>query len=203
MHGLVNRAIHCFVVDTYGNDIWVEVTRQAGLDGCGFEAMLSHDADTMRRVLDALYAVLKRTPSDVLEDIGTYLVSHPEIDALRRLLRFGGEDFVDFLYSLDDLHDRARLAVPDLDLPVLEMIDHASDRFSLQCMTGPPYRADALFDGFGHVMMGVLRVMADDYGALIVLDHCTSRHGREVIAISLIDEGYSAGRQFQLSKRAG
>ncbi len=203
MHGLVNRAIQCFVVDTYGADIWTEVKRLAGLDGCGFDAMLSHDAGTMGSVLGALYAVLNRTAPDVLEDIGTYLVSHPDIDALRRLLRFGGEDFIDFLYSLDDLHDRARLAVPDLDLPMLELIDHAGDRFSLQCLTGPPYRTDAMFEGFGHVMMGVLRVMADDYGALIVLDHCASKNGCEVITISLIDQGYSAGRQFQLSKMAG
>lgn len=203
MHGLVNRAIQCFVTDTYGHDVWIDVAHQAGLDGSGFEAMLSHDASLTRRVLDAVYVTLQRPAPDVLEDLGTYLVSHPEIDALRRLLRFGGEDFVDFLQSLDDLRDRARLAVSDLDLPALEMIDHSDARFSLQCLTGAPYRSDLLFDGFGHVMMGVLRVMADDYGALVLLEHKSGRDGREVIEISLIDQGYSAGRRFELSKRAG
>lgn len=202
MHGLVNRAIQCFVTDTYGIDTWTDVAHRASLDGSGFEAMLTHDAGLTRRVLAALYAVLQRPAPDVLEDLGTYLVSHPDIDALRRLLRFGGEDFVDFLHSLDDLRDRARLAVADLDLPALEMIDHADARFSLQCMTGAPYRSDLLFDGFGFVMMGVLRVMADDYGALVVLDHKACHDGCEVIEISLIDQGYSADRQFELSKRA-
>ncbi len=62
----------------------------------------------------------------LLEDLGTYLVSHPNVQGLRRLLRFGGAGFIDFLHSLDELHDRARLAVPDLDLPQLELRDHGS-----------------------------------------------------------------------------
>lgn len=92
--------------------------------------------------------------------------------ALRRLLRLGGDSFVDFLYSLDDLRDRARLAVSDLELPELELHDQAAGRFSLLCLTGAPYRHDTAMRDFGHVMIGVVRAMADYYGALVVLDHC-------------------------------
>lgn len=203
MHGLVNRAVQCFVTDTHGMDVWAEVASLARLDASGFEAMLSHDPALTRRVLDAVCTVLERPVSELLEDIGTYLVSHPQIGALRRLLRFGGEGYVDFLHSLDDLHERARLAVSDLDLPVLELNDHAPDRFSLECLTGQPYRSDMTYEGFGHVMMGVLRGMADDYGALVVLDHVKGSAGREVVEISLVEQGYAAGRRFELGQRAG
>ncbi|MDX5402110.1 MAG: heme NO-binding domain-containing protein [Rhodobacterales bacterium] len=201
MHGLVNRAIQCFVTDMHGNDTWQAVARGAGLDGSGFEAMLNHDPAVTRRVLSGAAQCLDRPEVELLEDIGTYIVSHPNVGALRRLLRFGGDSFVDFLYSLDDLRDRARLAVSDLELPELELHDQAADRYSLHCLTGAPHHP-AMRD-FGHVMMGVLRAMADDYGALVVLDHRGLQSGREVIEITLVERAFSTGRSFDLGQRAG
>lgn len=203
MNGLVNRAIQCFVTDMHGPDAWAAVAHGAGLDGSGLEAMLSQDPAVTRQVLTAASDVLSRPEAELLEDMGTYLVSHPSVGALRRLLRFSGEGFVEFLHSLDDLRDRARLAVTDLELPQLELMDHAADRFSLRCLTGAPYRQDRAMIGFGHVMMGVLRGMADDYGALVVLDHAGAQAGVEVIEITLVEQCFSTGRNFALGQRAG
>lgn len=194
MHGLINRAIQCFVTDSYGSDKWVEATRLADLDFVEFEAMLMYDDDITPCVLDAVSQVLDRPRDDVMEDIGTYLVSHPNVEALRRLLRFGGVTFVDFLHSLDDLPDRARLAVADLHLPRIELHDHGPTRFSLVCASP--------IAGYGHVMMGILRTMADDYGVLALLDHQGSGEGVETISISLIETEFAEGRVFDLGARA-
>ena len=40
MHGLINRAIQCFVRDSYGQNRWIEVTQLADLGFTDFEAML-------------------------------------------------------------------------------------------------------------------------------------------------------------------
>jgi hypothetical protein len=194
MHGLINRAIQCFVTDSYGTDKWVEAARLADLDFVEFEAMLIYDNDITPRVLDAVSFVLKRPRDEVMEDIGTYLVSHPNVESLRRLLRFGGVTFVEFLHSLDDLPDRARLAVSDLHLPRIELRDHAQARFSLVC--------DSPIAGYGHVMMGILRTMADDYGVLALLDHHGGANGVETISISLIETEFAEGRVFELGARA-
>ena len=95
---------------------------------------------------------LDRPKEAVLEDLGTYLVSHPNVEALRRLLRFGGETFIEFLHSLDDLPGRARLAVEDLDLPDMELREHGGSSYSLTC--------HSFGSGFGHVMLGILRALA-------------------------------------------
>ena len=129
--------------------------------------------------------------SRFLEDLGTYLVSHPNVEALRRLLRFGGVDFVDFLHSLDELSDRARLAVPDLALPPIELEAQRGDRFELRCRSMRP--------GFGHVMVGVLRAMADDYGALAIIEHGGASGGEETIAVDLMLAGFTSGRDFDLA----
>lgn len=194
MHGLINRAIQCFVVDTYGMEPWVEATRFANLGFVEFEAMLTYDDDLTPTLLNAVSLVLNRDRVEVMEDIGTYLVSHPNVEALRRLLRFGGVSFVEFLHSLDDLPDRARLAVSDLKLPRIELQDVAPGQFSLISRSS--------IDGYGHVMMGVLRAMADDYGVLAVLEHAGSGEGIETISITLIETEFAEGRSFDLGVRA-
>ena len=98
MHGLLNRSIQCFLRDTYGGATWAAVTRQAQLGFDNFEAMLIYDDALTDTVLEGAVQVLGRARDTVLEDMGIYLVSHPERQGLRRLLRFGGVDFADFEY---------------------------------------------------------------------------------------------------------
>ncbi len=191
MHGLINRALQCFLRDTYGAPLWLAVTREAGLGFDTFEPMLQYELDQTRAVVAAAARLLDRPSETVLEDLGTYLVSHPNLEALRRLLRFGGVNFQDFLHSLEDMRGRGRLAVPDLDLPVLDLREEGPEQYLLTCRS--PLR------GAGHVVMGLLRAMADDYGALVVLEHRGPGPGGEEIAIHLPALRFAEGRRFDLS----
>lgn len=194
MHGLINRAIQSFVCNTYGQSRWIRVTEAAHLGFVEFEAMLVYDDETSQRVLHELCAELGRPRGEILEDLGTYLVSNPNTEALRRLLRFGGVSYVEFLHSLDDLADRALLAVSDLHLPELELHEHNPAEFTLACHPGLP--------GYANVMIGVLRAMADDYGALVMLHHNGSQEQTETISIKLIETAFAEGRRFELGARA-
>ena len=109
MHGLINQAIERFARATYGNGFWERVCRRRNLPVLTFEAMQSYDPEVTEALLDGMAQVLGKPRGEVLEDIGTFLVSSPSTGALRRLLRFGGTGFVDFLLSLDDLPARVRL----------------------------------------------------------------------------------------------
>ena len=81
------------------------------------------------------------------------------------------------------------------DVPRIELRDHSPTHFSLICASP--------IDGYGHVMMGILRTMADVYGALALLDHHGGDTGTEVISISLIETEFAEGRVFDLGARAG
>lgn len=190
MHGLINRSIQCFLRDTYGAATWGRVGREAGLGFDSFEPMLTYDAALTDAVVAAAAKLLNRPRETVLEDLGTYLVSHPSTEALRRLLRFGGVSFYDFLHSLEDMPERGRMALPDLDLPNLHLTELASGDYKLT-VTAP-------LPGAGHVMVGLLRAMADDYGALVLLDHLGGDAEAEVVGIQLLDHRHSKGRQFHL-----
>jgi hypothetical protein len=191
MHGLINRAIQCFVRDTYGNEIWLDVARRASLEEPTFEAMLVYEDQVTDRVISELALTLNKAHAEVLEDLGTYLVSHPNVEALRRLLRFGGVSFMEFLHSLDDLPERARMAVSDLELPLLELHEGASSQLQLHVKSS--------HDGFGAVMLGVLRTMADDYGALVLLARHQRGPGDDIIEITLVETAFAEGRSFTLS----
>lgn len=194
MHGLINRSFQNFVRDRYGNDVWRDTAALAGIEPPRFEAMLSYDDGITPTLLDAMGAVLRRNRADLMEDVGIYLVTHPNTEAVRRLLRFGGVNFEDFLQSLDDLPARARMAVAELELPAIELHTLGGGRFSLIC--------DSPLAGFGHLMMGVLRAMADDYGALALLDYEGNSNGRETVQIKLIEADFADGRAFELGQRA-
>ncbi|MWP39928.1 Haem-NO-binding [[Luteovulum] sphaeroides subsp. megalophilum] len=195
MHGLVNRAIECFLRDTYSPALWADVARDARLGFDTFEPMLTYELSETEAVIAAAAHRLSRSRDALLEDVGTYLVSHPTTARLRRLLRFGGVTFTDFLHSLDDLPDRARLALPDLDLPDLQITELGPNRFRLICASP--------LDGMGHVMLGLLRAMADDYGVLVMLVHRGQTPEGEAVSIALLDPAFSAGRPFDLAERLG
>ncbi|WP_425102449.1 heme NO-binding domain-containing protein [Tropicibacter sp. S64] len=195
IHGLVLKTFQVFMEDTYGAAAWERVAREAGLEPNELEAMLSYEHTLLRSLVGAAERVLGRPCTQFLEDIGTYLVSHPNREGLRRLLRFGGVDFIEFLHSLDDLPGRARLAVPNLVLPDLELIDEDSNHFVLT-VTGNMI-------SFGFVMIGVLRAMADDYGALVLLEHHGSDCSAQRIEITLVENAFAEGREFDLSGPGG
>lgn len=197
MHGLISRAFEGFVKSAYGTGIWRKsmVALDTGFDG--FETMLHYDDALVSRVVTFCAKALNKPRETLLEDFGTYLVAQGPSSRVRRLLRFGGVDYEDFLHSLDDLAGRAALAVPDLDLPELELRQLDRTQYHLVC------RMD--FPGVGCVVMGLLRALADDYGALVFLDHVTpqegAREGDEVISIQLLEAAFSEGRGFDLADR--
>ena len=86
-----NKAIEAFVCQRYGDKLWVDQLIDLSLPGYGFEAMLTYE-----------------------DGITHDLVAEDGQASIRRLLRFGGATFEDFLLSLDDLNDRVALALGDV-----------------------------------------------------------------------------------------
>ena len=194
MHGLINRSLQCFLRDTYGQPAWEAVVRAAGLSVNTFEAMLTYEDGMTDRVINAAALTLRRPRETLMEDMGHYLVSHETQTSLRRLLRFSGVNFADFVNSLEELPERGRLALPNLEVPELELTDHGAGHFTLRCT--------ASLQGVGHILVGLLRAMADDYGALVLLDNLGpgdhAPAGCEVVSIQIADQSFNEARPFSL-----
>ena len=189
MLGLINKSVQCFLRETYGAPLWARVAARAGLGRDCFEPLLHYDDAITEGIIAAALAELGKTREVLLEDLGTFLASR---EVLRRLLRFGGGDYLDFLLSLEELRGRGRLTLPDLDLPGLVLRDTGGGHFMLML--------DTQTQDWTPVFAGLLRAMADDYGALVLIETVAEGvAGGGQIAISLMEARYAAGRSFDLA----
>lgn len=163
MHGMINKGLQSFVTAIYGASRWEEVRELADLKTQSFEAMLSYDDMITEQILDAVEELTGRERPNILEDFGTFIVSEHSSPAVRRLLRLGGENYTEFLYSLEDIHGRLSIVLPDLEVPNLELEELGKDKFRVK------YAFSKL--GYSAVFLGLLRAMADDYGSFVWIDH--------------------------------
>ncbi|WP_435258017.1 heme NO-binding domain-containing protein [Thioclava sp. FR2] len=185
MLGLVNHALEGFLRDTYGSSAWKGIVQRAGFAADRFEPLLRYPPELTNMILESADAQLGRARDTILEDLGTWLVSRRSGGRLRRLLRFGGVTFVDFLHSLEELPDRALLAMPDFVVPDLNLTEQGAGLFSM--------RFDDPFSGAQHVVAGALRAMADDYGVLVLIE-CIEGG----ILVQLLDAEFAEARHFDL-----
>ncbi|ADE86360.1 heme NO-binding domain-containing protein [Rhodobacter capsulatus] len=188
MLGIVNKSIQAFLCKHHGSAVWREVADRLRLGPEGFEAMLTYADDTTEALLAVAEGLTGKTREQLLEDIGAEVA---QTEPLRRLLRFGGPDYLEFLFSLDDLQGRAQMALPDLELPELTLQSEAQGRFTLLVR--------GRFPGWGAVMAGLMRAMADDYGALVLIDLLEPREGAERVQVELHFTTYHVARQFDLA----
>ncbi|WP_135448955.1 heme NO-binding domain-containing protein [Tabrizicola caldifontis] len=188
MDALMLRSLQGYIIDTFGTSVWQAVCRRAALPGETFEPMLRYASGTADRVARHAAEVLGRPVETIWEDMGTYLVTNPDNDGVRRLLRFGGMGFVDFLHSLEEMPGRARLALPDLEMPEVELRELGPDRFEIRCRSEP--------GGMTSVLVGILTAMADDYGVLCLIEPGPLG----TIQVKILDCAHSAARRFDLAR---
>jgi hypothetical protein len=194
MYGLLLRSIQSYVRATHGAVLWSRVLRLAGQPADGFEPMLTYAPDVLDQVVAACAAELGRPADVILEDVGTFLVTAAGHHPLRRLLRFGGTSFEDFLQSLEELPERARLALQGVEFPRIAVEERMAGQYRLNFDCGIP----AVFP----VALGAVRAMADDYGALVLIE--ASRTGCAecaggVLDVQVLETAHGAGRKFNLA----
>lgn len=187
MDALLLRSLQSYVLGTFGSAKWQEVCSIADQPSQMFEPMLRYDPGMADRVADIVSGVLGRPVEAIWEDVGTYLVTNPDREGIRRLLRFGGVSFSDFLHSLEELPARAKLALSDLDPPEVLLDEVGPDRFELRCRSH--------IRGIQRVLMGIVTAMADDYGALCLID----TGAEDCITIAVLDSRHGRAKAFDLA----
>lgn len=194
MHGLICKSLEAFVRDQHGDETWEGVAAASGLSASRFEALCSYDDSVMREVFLQVFKVLKCDNSALLEDVGHWLCVHPPLEPVRRLIRFSGTGFVDLLYSVGEFHDRTRIALPGLALPRLRIEEPRPCEFELHSIWH--------LEGGAAVLTGVLRAMADDYGALAVIEARDRRQDgalwHETLSVRVFDAAFQEPRAFAL-----
>lgn len=183
MHGLMNRAIEGFVRHAYGTACWHAVAAEIGLAEGGFQPFRPYPGALTRELTGAVARILDKPEAEVIEDAGAWLA---RVEWVRRLLRFSGSDFSDFVMSLEELPGRLRMILPDLEAPEIAVTVHGPQAFRI---------ALAGDDGLWRALVaGTLRVMSDDYGALALI---VDEGGAILVDVS--DAEFGDGRGFDIA----
>ena len=178
MHSLIHRSIEAFLREVCPAGLWSHVAADAGLDSRGFLSGQTRARDLIRVAARRL----DKPEGELLEDLGAWLA---RLQPLRRLLRFSGRDFREFLHRLDELPGRAHMVVPDLGLPVVSVMVDEQD-WVIVSLSEP---ADIRLP----VLAGLIRAMAYDYGALGVI---LTERGKIRVHVPL--DAFTPGRSFSL-----
>lgn len=185
MHGMICKSLEAFLSTTHGPLVWKQVRQAAELPFDRFETMLSYPDAQFDAAQGAAAAHLNQDRIHLMEDIGTWICTHPPLEPVRRLFRFTGTTFQDLLLSIDEIDARGRMAVPDLGLP----------NYHLNQLTSSAYEVSSNWcvPGASGLLTGALRALADEYGALAMLD---------VGPAVRLDEGWSETVTIQLVQEA-
>lgn len=194
MHGMILAALEAYLRGVQGEAAWQAVRVAAGLPFERFEALCVYDEALFGRVVEHAARQADIGRDALLEEMGTWLCTDPTMEPVRRILRFSGATYLEFLLSLDELHERALMALPDLALPSIA-VEEAEDGITVVSNWSVP--------GAGHVLSGILHAMADDYGTLAVISALDSvREGdawRERLHVLPVEARFAPGRRFDLA----
>lgn len=187
MNRLVFRAVEEFLRDTYGDELWRDViAADQGAASAPGSARSTLSPMAHLRGAEKLITVgahnLGKPADELFEDLGAWLARR---EAIRRLLRFSGTSFGDFVLSLEELPGRAQFVMPDLEMPPI-IVERENDKLVQLIM--PPHSGVWMA-----ILGGLLRAMADDYGALgLILVQGSA------VEVHISDETFARGRDFHL-----
>lgn len=182
MHGFIIRGIELFLRARHGDAVWAEVSAEAGIDRRGTMLLRTYAGGMAYGLIHAASNALQMDRDELLEDIGGWIT---RLDSVRHVMRFSGSCFEDFVLSLDDLHDRGRVVLPGLNLPRIATRVIESRHYML--------RVAAEDADWYPVLAGFLRGMADDYGALAIVNEDEGS-----LHVSIADDEFSEGNTFSL-----
>jgi hypothetical protein len=117
MYGLVNQGIQDLAVQLGGDDLWIKIKRQAGLEVEAFVGMEVYPDDITERLVLAASATLELSPAEVLRAFGKHWILYTARKGYGAVFDTMGRTLPQFLGNLDAMHARLSLSMPRLEPP--------------------------------------------------------------------------------------
>jgi hypothetical protein len=149
MYGLINKAVQDLVVTKFGEDKWAEIAKKAGVTDPNFVSMAKYPDEVTYKLVGAASEVLGAPPAQILEAFGEYWTVYSAEAGFGHLLDFAGNNLVDFLRNLDNMHTRVQLTFPELEPPSFKVSEITDKSLRLHYYSKRP--------GLAPVAMGMVK----------------------------------------------
>lgn len=166
MYGMVNQAIQSYIENNYGEDVWQDILTMAHVDHDRFEQLISYDDDISYRLVGAIGKRLDLRTEQVLETFGEFWPVYAMGTSFKELVKFGGDTFLEALDYLDEMHERVKIAMPNLNPPSFEVEKLSVNSYRLH------YYSQR--EGLAPMVTGLLYGLARQYETSIEVRHISS-----------------------------
>ncbi len=155
MYGLVNKAVKDLVIANAGEEIWLEIASEAGVDPI-FISMDSYD-DKVTYDLVAVASRRLETPAEeILRQFGSHWIRFTATEGYGPLVEMFGGTLAEFLRNLsDDLHGRVAVTMPHLKPPEFFTEEVSPNQFDVHYKSHRP--------GLSPMVQGLLEGLAERY----------------------------------------
>ena len=162
MYGLINEAVQGLVTENFGEDAWVKICAEAGLDHTEFVSMQQYPDSVTYDLVGAASTVLGMTPELILETFGRYWVQYVGRQAYGELMDAAGTSLGEFLENLDHMHSRVMISYPNLRPPSFRVQSNTEKEIVLHYSSERP--------GLCPLVVGLLYGLADRFETRIEVD---------------------------------
>ena len=143
MYGMVNHGIQSLIISKFGQKDWDEICQLAGQTDTDFESMITYPDTVTYDLVGAISKKYNLPAEEVLKLFGDYWVDYSSETVIGKLFDFSGHEIMEFLESLNEMHERIKMSMPHLKPPVFEfeevednthLLHYSSDREGLEPM---------------------------------------------------------------------
>lgn len=167
MYGLVNKAIEQLVCRNYGEAVWEEIKRRAGVDVEVFLSNESYPDDVTYRLVGAASEVLKTPADDILRAFGQHWITYTAKEGYGGMLQAAGKTLPEFFANLPTFHTRVAMIFPKLQPPKFHCTDVTERSMKLHYLTHRP--------GLSAFMIGLLQGLGTLFETPVTVTQLESR----------------------------
>ncbi|KAF9418035.1 hypothetical protein HW555_005019 [Spodoptera exigua] len=117
MYGLLLENMAEYIRQTYGEERWEDIRRQAGVEQPSFSVHQVYPENLITRLAKKAQEVLGMTEREFMDQMGVYFVGFVSQYGYDRVLSVLGRHMRDFLNGLDNLHEYLKFSYPRMRAP--------------------------------------------------------------------------------------
>lgn len=159
MYGLVNQAIKDLVVTKFGEDSWKQICERANVPPEDFVSMQYYPDTVTYGLVGSASTQLNMDASDILFEFGKFWILYTASQGYGPLMDLFGEDFKSCLQSLNNMHARMGMTMPQLTPPRFRFTEIQPNLYQLDYFSK---RA-----GLSPMVKGLLHGLAEKYSVKI------------------------------------
>ncbi|XP_030599348.1 guanylate cyclase soluble subunit beta-2 [Archocentrus centrarchus] len=154
MYGFINACLKSLVVEKFGEEAWVKLRDQAGVQDTFLTHEVYKDEITMHLVAEAC-KLLGVKPDVVLRQFGEYFFEFCKRAGYHHMLRTLGGNLSEFIENLDALHSYLSLSYKEMNAPSFRVERNPDGTMLLH------YYSDRR--GLCHIVPGIIGAVAKDF----------------------------------------